>query len=142
MLRLFETGDVTTVIHETGHILRRQLGERDLAVIEAWAAYHELAEPVAVFDSATMANSFVVPTGAFDAQGRPILAAVHLAVRHGRLEVNEIASVYGRENASAWLRQQIDARRVLYLDKKKAAEVQRSGRLQSPREMHRGGKKK
>ncbi|MDD4951004.1 MAG: hypothetical protein PHV85_00515 [Desulfovibrionaceae bacterium] len=37
MLRLFETGDVTTVIHETGHILRRQLGERDLAVIETWA---------------------------------------------------------------------------------------------------------
>jgi hypothetical protein len=37
VLRLFRTADVTTVIHETGHMLRRQLMEPDRAAVEAWA---------------------------------------------------------------------------------------------------------
>lgn len=37
VLSLFEAADVSTIIHELGHILRRQLSTEDRATIEAWA---------------------------------------------------------------------------------------------------------
>ncbi len=37
ILHLFESADVSTIIHELGHILRRQLSGEDLAVVESWA---------------------------------------------------------------------------------------------------------
>jgi hypothetical protein len=37
IIRLFESSDVSTLIHETGHIIRRQLSPEDLSMIEEWA---------------------------------------------------------------------------------------------------------
>lgn len=37
ILSLFEQADVSTVIHELGHILRRQLSDADRMLIESWA---------------------------------------------------------------------------------------------------------
>ncbi len=37
ILHLFESADVSTLIHELGHILRRQLAPEDLAIAERWA---------------------------------------------------------------------------------------------------------
>ena len=34
LIRLFEKGDVSTIIHEVGHILRRQVSGKDLSVLE------------------------------------------------------------------------------------------------------------
>src|SRR5487761_2189722 len=41
ILHLFETADVSTLIHEFGHILRRQLSAPDLAIAEKWAKVKE-----------------------------------------------------------------------------------------------------
>jgi putative transposase len=102
-----------------------------------------LAEPVAVFDSATMANSLVVLTEARDEEGKPVIAAVHLAVREGHHEVNEIASVYGKDGFSGWFKREVGDGRLRYIDKRKAAAVAESGELQSLKERtYRGGRQK
>jgi hypothetical protein len=36
ILHLFETSDASTLIHEFGHILRRQLSDQDMAIAEKW----------------------------------------------------------------------------------------------------------
>jgi oligoendopeptidase F len=36
MLHLFETADVSTLVHELAHMLRRQLSPEDLAIVEKW----------------------------------------------------------------------------------------------------------
>lgn len=36
ILHLFETADFSTLVHELGHILRRQLSPADMAVVEKW----------------------------------------------------------------------------------------------------------
>lgn len=41
ILRLFETADVTTIVHEVAHILRKQLSPDDLSVLEQWAGVKE-----------------------------------------------------------------------------------------------------
>ena len=101
-----------------------------------------LAEPLAVFRSGTVANALTVLTEAKDNDGNPVLTAIHLNVRHGRSEVNDIASAYGKENIEGWLKKQGFERNVLYLNKKKIADVQRTGGLQLPRVMYSGGKNK
>jgi|GEM_PF-5647501 len=102
-----------------------------------------LAEPVAVFDSATMANSLVVLTEARNEEGKPVIAAVHLAVREGHHEVNEVASVYGKDGFSGWFKREVGDGRLRYIDKRKAAAVAESGELQSLKERtYRGGKQK
>lgn len=102
-----------------------------------------LAEPVAVFDSATMANSLVVLTEARDMAGKPVIAAVHLAVREGHHEINEIASVYGKDGFSGWFRREVGDGRLRYIDKRKAASAAGSGELQLLKERtYRGGKQK
>ena len=57
----------------------------------------ELADPIAVFRSATHADSLVVLTEQKDAAGNPVVAAVDLRAIGERYEVNRIASVYGKD---------------------------------------------
>lgn len=101
-----------------------------------------LAEPLAVFRSGTVANALTVLTEGKDTDGNPVLVAIHLNVRKEHLEVNELASAYGKQNIEGWAKKQAFERNVLYLDKKKIAAVQRSGGLQLPKELYSGGKGK
>lgn len=99
-----------------------------------------LADPVAVFDSATMANSLVALTEA-QHNGGPVLSAVHINFQDSVLEVNEVATLFAKDhNPQAWLSAQVHSGRLRYLNKKKAALMQRTGGLQLPRVMHQRGK--
>ena len=58
-------------------------------------------DPIAVFDSKTEQGAKTILIDASDASGRPIITAVHLNAKAGRIDINRIASVYGRTIAIA-----------------------------------------
>ncbi len=58
-----------------------------------------LHDPIAVFDSKTEQGAKTILIDARDASGRPIITAVHLNAKAGRIDVNRIASVYGKDNS-------------------------------------------
>ncbi len=58
-----------------------------------------LHDPIAVFDSKTEQGAKTILIDARDASGRPIITAVHLNAKAGRIDINRIASVYGKDNS-------------------------------------------
>ncbi|MES3674452.1 DEAD/DEAH box helicase family protein [Halomonas elongata] len=83
-----------------------------------------LHDPVAVFRSKTEEGAFTILVDATDQSGRPVMVAMHMQKREGRLEVNRVASAYGRERASDfgnWLRDGLG----LYLNKEKNPDLVR-----------------
>jgi hypothetical protein len=100
-----------------------------------------IADPVMVFDSATMADSFVILTDLM-VGGKPVLSAIHLNVPERHFSVNEVASVYGKDEGAKWVVAQISGGRLRYQNKKKASELRKSGVLQLHREFAVRGKGK
>ena len=90
-----------------------------------------LAEPVMVFESATVSDALVVLTE-LKHEGRSVMVAVHLDTERQRVRVNDIASAYRRGN-ERWYLRQIEEGRLLYQDKKKSLAWARTNRLQLPR---------
>jgi hypothetical protein len=93
-----------------------------------------LERPVLVLKSATWADSLVVLTE-LPHQDSFLVAAVHLNVREGRAEINEVASVYAKDAGPSWVARQIREGLLLYRDKTKVPGWQRSFGLQLPTEM-------
>ncbi|EKN6254881.1 hypothetical protein DVQ20_21590, partial [Yersinia enterocolitica] len=90
-----------------------------------------ISDPVAVMRSATEKDALVSLVEAHDANGNPVIAAIHLNGKGaGFAEVNKIASVYGKDNRAA-LQKQLD-NDLLYLDKEKAAKWLHATGLQLP----------
>lgn len=89
-----------------------------LGIIKAIPEY--LNNPLMVFKSRTQKNSFVILTNAFDRIKRPVVIALHLEKRKGRLYVNEIASIYGKDNDINFIEKNIKEGNLLYLDKKRS----------------------
>ncbi|EPD8213482.1 LPD5 domain-containing protein, partial [Yersinia enterocolitica] len=90
-----------------------------------------ISDPVAVMRSATEKDALVSLVEAHDANGNPVIAAIHLNGKGaGFAEVNKIASVYGKDNRAA-LQKQLDSD-LLYLDKEKAAKWLHATGLQLP----------
>lgn len=120
-------------------------GKRDIPIDILKELPRHMATPVMVFDSATMANSLVVITE-MQHEGKPLVVAVHMDVHEGRINVNDVASVYGKDgNPGAWARRQAEEGRLRYLDKKRSPAWLRSfsasrgrdqSRLQLSGEMH------
>lgn len=77
-----------------------------------------MAQPVMVFRSGTQADSLVVLLESVHA-GMPVVAAVHLDVSRGSININEIASVHGRSGGLGWVAGEIRAGRRVYADKTK-----------------------
>lgn len=90
-----------------------------------------LAEPVMVFESATVPDAFVVLTE-LSHEGRSVMAAIHVDTLQQDIRVNEIASAYKRGN-EGWYVKQIEDGRLLYQDKKKSLAWARTHRLQLPK---------
>lgn len=67
-----------------------------------------------------------------DKKGAPVVVAVHMHAKGVFVEVNKIASVYGKDNRQA-LQEQLD-NDLLYINKEKAADWLHSARLQLPAE--------
>ncbi|GAA4493425.1 LPD38 domain-containing protein [Pseudaeromonas paramecii] len=90
-----------------------------------------LSDPIAVMRSRTEVNAFVSLIEATDENGDPVIVAIHgNAKGESRIEVNKIASVYGKQNSSALQRQLNDG--LVYLDKTRAAKWLPTVRLQLP----------
>ncbi|QHQ15787.1 hypothetical protein GMW39_07805 [Pectobacterium parmentieri] len=80
-----------------------------------------IADPIAVMKSATEKDALVSLVAAHDANGSPVIVAIHLNGKGASFaEVNKIASVYGKDSQSA-LQRQLD-NDLLYLHKEKATQ--------------------
>lgn len=92
----------------------------------------ELADPVAVFQSKT--HGVVVLTELKDAGDRPVVVAVHLGVgSRGNVQVNRIASAYGRDaGVQGW----VDDGLLLYVNTKKNRAMPGNRGLQLPKAQH------
>ncbi|MFM5474980.1 LPD38 domain-containing protein [Aeromonas veronii] len=67
-----------------------------------------LHDPVAVFDSRTESDAKTILVDAVDTSGRPVITAIHLNAKAGRVEINRIASVYGKDNGIGAMERWID----------------------------------
>lgn len=85
-----------------------------------------LHDPVAVFEGSEK-DSLLVLVDSIDSNGAPIVSAIHFSKRQGRLEVNSLASVYGKDRPGA-----LSKNKLLYLNKKKNPELVRLMGLQLP----------
>ena len=92
-----------------------------------------IANPIMVFKSATVDNAFVMLTTLNDNFGNDVIAAIHLNKKHNRINVNNIASVYGKDNISNFVQTQFNLGNVKYLDKIKSQEWSTSRGLRLPK---------
>lgn len=76
-----------------------------------------LADPVMIFASATEEGSLVAVLRDYDPDGNPLVAALHLG--DGRIRVNSVKSVYGKDRAD-WFAAQIKDGRLRYIDAESA----------------------
>lgn len=89
-----------------------------LSIIKSIPNY--LNDPLMVLKSRTQKDAFVIFTNACDRKKRSILIALHLNKQKNRIIVNEIASIYGRNNEEDFIESNIKENNLLYLDKKRS----------------------
>jgi len=95
----------------------------------------KLTKPVMIFESSTQHNALAVLLDIIDRKGRPVIAALHIAVWQGFGPVNRLASLYGKDSFQHWINQQIETGRLLYIDNKKALRLLDSTGFQLPRDV-------
>ena len=78
-------------------------------------------------------NSFALITDAVDRVGRQILVALRLDTKQKSLNVNEIKSVYGRDNLKEYLQRCAQESRLVVVNMKKAEKLSRFIGLQLPK---------
>lgn len=86
-----------------------------------------LSDPVMVMKSRTKDDSIVVLTAELDKQKRPIIAAIKLNgyafVGNDRIQANILTSVYGRNNFSSFLNNNIEENRIMWCSDEKAKQT-------------------
>ncbi|EIZ5130009.1 hypothetical protein MP659_002596 [Salmonella enterica] len=119
-----------------GHVVhkatRPEIKDHHVSVETMAELPHLLADPVAVVTSRTEPDALVTLIKAKDKKGAPVVVAVHMHAKGVFVEVNKIASVYGKDNRQA-LQEQLD-NDLIYINKEKAADWLHSARLQLPAE--------
>ncbi|MCG9052345.1 hypothetical protein LH447_04400 [Laribacter hongkongensis] len=99
---------------------------------------YALHDPLAVFASDTHENALVVVTELKDGKGNPVIAAVHLDAVSGRHQVNKLASLYGKDRASAVFAKWQAEGFLKYINDKSPDSLQSAG-VQFPMEEARQG---
>lgn len=79
-----------------------------------------LSNPVLAFYDGTTAGILIDDV---DADGKPVLVAIDKKANMDRENVNNITSIYGLDNATAWLRNQTQAGKAFYVFDKKRADT-------------------
>ena len=79
----------------------------------------ELADPVMIFKSRTRDDSFVFFTEQKDEDNRTILIPLAVNKHLGRIVINEITSMYGRNNEIEFVKYNIDEDKLVYMDKER-----------------------
>lgn len=82
---------------------------------------------VLAMESLTYPNSVVLVLDARDHSGNDVLAAVHLKVSKNIAEVNEVASLYGKEQLAYMLENTVAAGKRVYVNEKTGDWVSRAG---------------
>jgi len=109
-------------------VINKARDKHGLAVADLEVLPQQLRDPVAVF-RAKDGGGLIVLTE-WMRNGKPVIAAVHLAQRVYRYEVNDIASVHGRNLGD--LKEWLDNRRLLYVNTQKSQTWQASSGLSVP----------
>ncbi len=81
-----------------------------------------LADPVMVFTSRTREDSYVFFTERKDSENRSIIIPIAVNKRKGRIIINEITSMYGRNNEFEFVHSSIETGNLVYMDKKRTEE--------------------
>lgn len=118
----------------TQGVLKKIFSKHNLKVVLIKRLPSLLENPIMILRSATENGSVVAVLDALDYNDCFIIAAIHPDRKHKQHKVNILASIYGKER-SGWFIEQIEAGRLLYLDKEKALRFSRSAWLQLPREV-------
>ncbi len=90
----------------------------------------QLADPIMVFKSRTRDDSYVFFTERKDSQNHSILIPLAVNKRKGRIVINEITSMYGKDNEIDFVRKNIDEGNLIYADKKRSLEWERECKVQ------------
>jgi len=90
-------------------------------------------DPIAVFKSGTQENAMVVLLEASDTRGNPVVSAVHLNKKSGRIEINRIASVYGTEGGIRKIEDMARYGQTLYMREKEKPHSNTTQGLQLPK---------
>ncbi|WP_031476352.1 peptidoglycan DD-metalloendopeptidase family protein [Agathobaculum desmolans] len=90
----------------------------------------QLSDPLAVIQSKTQPDSFVVLTEWNDTNGNPVIAAIHMNKRGVIEDVNALASAYGKRNLEALLGEAHE--NVIYTKENKSIDQILDSRLQLP----------
>ncbi len=117
------------VTQSTLHKIMRG-GKRTLPVDLIKQLPEKIADPIMVFDSKTQPDALLVMTE-LKHEGKTIVAAIHLSKETGRYVVNNMASVYGKDNKNIfaeWIRDGY----LRYMNKKKSREWSVTSGLQLP----------
>ena len=129
------------------HNLRKILSKHHLPLEALRDLPSQLAQPLMVFKSATMANSYVAILER-EWHGENLAAAIHLNAQAGRLYINDIASIHDRSTERdgktipgwVWIKGQIEKGNLRYYDKTRSPRWfrERAG-LQLPSVVNSGG---
>ncbi|EHM2355255.1 hypothetical protein KD625_002952 [Salmonella enterica subsp. enterica serovar Bonariensis] len=145
-MKSHRSSDITMAIGRTPPVLRH-LGAPDLPLVitrdtvrkATNGVKHEVPmevierlpelmhDPEAVYNSATQHDALVMLFNAVDANGDPVISAVHLQASKKGIEVNKVASVYGTEGGKKLRSME---REGLTLYQKKNPDAQSTGVLQ------------
>lgn len=99
----------------------------------------QLADPMMIFQSETVPGRIVVCLELKDEAGANIVVPVELNAKNDRMEINILASIYGKGNPSkgsnySWFLNNVLNGNALYINKKQAANLYRAAGLQLPME--------
>ncbi|MCG9045080.1 MuF-C-terminal domain-containing protein [Laribacter hongkongensis] len=99
---------------------------------------YALHDPLAVFASATHENALVVVTELKDGKGNPVVTAIHLSKKAKWHEINQVASIYGKDNAATAFPKWVQSGGLLYVNDKSPNALSSAG-VQFPMdELHQG----
>lgn len=116
-------------------VLKASNGVKHQVPIEVIEQLPELvADPVMVFASATQQGSLVSLIEAVDRSGKPVIVALQLNSRSGRVMVNRVASLYGKDGISGFIKREVSEGRLRYQHAEKSREWLQSRGLQLPKE--------
>lgn len=115
-------------------VLTKITGEKhNISLDEIKRIPNAIANPIMIFKSATVPNSFVILTELVDKSGNDVVVAMHLNRKSGFNFINRIASVYGKNNISGFINKQVEQGNLKYINKKKSQDWLRSRGLRLPK---------
>ena len=140
----FELGQTPDVLKELGaknlpvvmsqNVMLKITGiKHSISVEEIKKLPSAIADPIMVFKSATVDGAFVILTELTDKSGNDVVVAMHLNRSEKHININRVASVYGKENVENFIKTQTNGGNLRYIDVNKSQAWSQSRGLQLPK---------